>query len=78
VDGRERLRLLVRSVSRRTIRVSSHYPFDQVNPRLVFDRSAARGYHLDLPAGSTEAWPPGEEHEVLLVRFRGAGPGRES
>ena len=36
----------------RAIRVSSHYPFDQVNPRLDFDRDAARGFRLDLPAGA--------------------------
>ena len=50
------------------IRVSSHYPFERVNPRLVFDRDAARGFHLDLPAGSTERWAPGETRTVRLIR----------
>ena len=71
--GRERRRLVVRSESRRTIRVSSHFPFDRVNPRLVFDRAAASGFHLDLPSGAFETWAPGETKEVGLARFGGAG-----
>ena len=77
-DERPRLRLAVRSESTRTIRVSSHYPFDRVNRRLIFDRAAVAGFHLDLPAGSTEAWAPGEERVVDLVAFGGAGGGSES
>ncbi|MEP7361523.1 MAG: urease subunit gamma [Chloroflexota bacterium] len=53
------------------VRVSSHYPFDQVNPRLQFDRGKAKGYRLDLPAGSTLRWAPGETREVTLVAFGG-------
>ena len=70
---RDRRRMVVRSESRRTIRVSSHHPFERVNARLVFDRAAAAGYRLDLPAGLTEAWAPGETKEVDLVRFGGSG-----
>jgi urease beta subunit len=44
-----------------------------VNARLAFDREAARGRHLDLPAGSTERWSPGETRTVRLVRYGGAG-----
>jgi urease subunit gamma/beta len=69
----ERRRITVRSESRRTIRVSSHYPFQRVNARLVFDREAATGFRLDVPAGSSEAWAPGESKEVELVRFGGSG-----
>jgi urease subunit gamma/beta len=69
----ERRRLTVRSTSRRTIRVSSHHPFERVNGRLVFDRRAAAGFRLDLPAGLSEAWAPGETKEVELVRFGGSG-----
>ena len=54
-----------------SIRVSSHYPFERVNRRLVFDRAAATGFRLDLPAGSTERWAPGETRTVRLVRFGG-------
>ena len=71
VDERERLTLEVRSESTRVIRVSSHLPFERVNPRLVFDREAATGFHLDLPAGSTERWAPGETRTVRLVRHGG-------
>lgn len=70
---RERLEMTVRSDSRRAIRVTSHYPFDRVNPRLLFDRDAARGFRLDLPAGDTERWAPGETRAVRLVRFGGDG-----
>lgn len=65
-------RLRVRNTSQRVVRVSSHYPFHRVNPRLEFDRDAARGYRLDLPAGGSERWAPGEEHEVDLVAYGGA------
>jgi urease subunit gamma/beta len=70
---RDTLELTVRSESRRVIRVTSHYPFDRVNPRLVFDRDAAHGFRLDLPAGETERWTPGETRTVRLVRFGGDG-----
>jgi urease subunit gamma/beta len=72
-DRRDRRRLAVRSESRRTIRVSSHRPFERVNPRLIFERGAAVGYRLDLPAGMFETWAPGEAKEVDLVRFGGSG-----
>jgi urease subunit gamma/beta len=71
--SRDVIELAVRSESRRLVRVSSHYPFHRVNQRLVFDRVAARGYRLDLPAGASERWAPGETRTVRLVRYRGAG-----
>lgn len=70
---RDTIELTVRSESRRLVRVSSHYPFHRVNPRLVFDREAARGYRLDLPAGASERWAPGEQRTVRLVRYGGDG-----
>jgi urease subunit gamma/beta len=72
-DGRERLTLSVHNTSSRVVRVSSHYPFERVNRRLVFDRAAAAGRRLDLPAGSSERWGPGETRTVALVAFRGEG-----
>ena len=69
-DGRERRTLEVHNTSTRVVRVSSHYPFERVNQRLVFDREAAVGFHLDLDAGSTERWAPGETRSVTLVRAR--------
>ena len=62
--------LLVRSASTRVIRVSSHFPFHRANARLEFDRDAASGFRLDLPAGSSERWAPGEAKTVRLVPYR--------
>lgn len=70
-DDRDRRKLLVHNTSTRVVRVSSHYPFERVNARLDFDRAAATGYRLDLPAGSTERWSPGETRTVTLVAFGG-------
>ena len=69
----ERRQLRVTNTSRRVVRISSHFPFDRVNQRLEFDRAAAAGFRLDLEAGSSERWAPGETREVTLVRFGGAG-----
>ena len=71
VVGRERIRLPVRNDSARAVRVSSHYPFERVNARMLFDRELARGFRLDLPAGASLRWAPGETREVDLVRYGG-------
>jgi urease subunit gamma/beta len=71
--GREARTLHVTSRSTRRIRVSSHFPFHRVNARLDFDRAAARGFRLDLPAGAYEGWEPGETRTVRLVRYGGEG-----
>jgi urease subunit gamma/beta len=72
-DARERRQLEVTNTSRRVIRVSSHFPFHRVNPRLVFDRAATEGFRLDIDAGSSERWAPGEARTVTLVRLGGDG-----
>ncbi len=69
--GRERLSLRVENSSRRVVRVSSHYPFERTNARLVFDRGLAAGFRLDIPAGESVRWAPGEVREVDLVRYGG-------
>ena len=69
--GRERKRLTATNRSQRPLRVSSHYPFWLLNHRLEFDREAARGFRLDLPAGSSLAWEPGQTREVDLVAYAG-------
>jgi urease beta subunit len=69
--GRPRRRLTVVSRSQRPIRVSSHYPFWRVNARLEFDRAAAAGYRLDIPAGASVRWAPGQSREVGLVALGG-------
>ncbi len=53
------------------ISVSSHFHFFEANPRLRFDRAAAYGRHLDVPAGSTVRFDPGVEVGVRLVPFGG-------
>lgn len=73
VPERPRIRLTVSNASARPIRVSSHFPFDQANAKLSFDRNAARGYRLDLPAGDSMRWAPGETLDVELVKFGGSG-----
>ena len=74
-EGLERRTLTVTSGSERPIRVSSHYPFWRANRRLEFDRDAARGFRLDIPAGDSLRWAPGETREVTLVAL--GGPGRD-
>ena len=71
VPGRERRTLTVTNTGERPIRVSSHFPFWDANPNLSFDRDTARGFRLDLPAGDSLRWAPGETHEVTLVALGG-------
>ena len=59
------------NTSAHVVRVSSHYPFWRTNRRLDFDRDAARGFRLDVPAGGSVRFGPGESLEVTLVRFAG-------
>jgi urease subunit beta len=71
--GRERIRLTVTNRSERPVRVSSHYPFWRTNARLDFDREAARGFRLDVPAGDSVRFEPGATTQVVLVRYAGRG-----
>jgi urease subunit gamma/beta len=72
VPERTRITLAVTNTSERPVRVSSHFPFDEVNAKLAFDRDAARGFRLDLPAGDSLRWAPGETRDVDLVAYGGA------
>ena len=65
----------VTNTGSRIVRVSSHFPFEQVNARLHFDRSAVAGYHLDIPAGEHVRWGPGETLHVTLVAAKGVAGG---
>lgn len=69
--GRRTVELEVENTSGHTIFVSSHYPFFEVNRRLVFDRGLAWGMHLDVPAGDAVRWRPGETTRVRLVAYGG-------
>lgn len=65
-------RVLVRNAGDRPIQVGSHYHFFEVNGVLDFDRQAAYGMRLDIPAGTAIRFEPGEEKEVPLVALSGA------
>ena len=69
--GRETTIIRVRNTSVWPVHVGSHFHFFEVNRRLVFDRAAAYGKRLDILAGSTVRWEPGEEKEVRLVDYAG-------
>jgi urease beta subunit len=69
--GLARQTITVTSRSSRPVRVSSHYPFWRVNRRLEFDRAAATGYRLDVAAGTSVRWAPGQSREVRLVKLGG-------
>ena len=71
VPERERVSLEVTNTGERPIRISSHFPFWDSNPHLSFDRAAARGFRLDLPAGDSLLWAPGQTREVTLVALGG-------
>ena len=70
--GRERLSLVVLNTGDRPVQVGSHVHFAQSNPALEFDRAAARGFRLDVPAGTSVRFEPGAELEVGLVALAGA------
>jgi urease subunit gamma/beta len=72
-QGRRIALIEVKNDSDHTIFVSSHFPFFEVNRRLVFDRALAWGMHLDIPAGDSVRWRPGETLRVRLVAFGGRG-----
>ncbi|MGD0242856.1 MAG: urease subunit beta [Streptosporangiaceae bacterium] len=69
--GRARVTLTVENAGDRPIQVGSHYHFAQANPALSFDRDAARGYRLDIPAGTSVRFEPGVSREVTLVELAG-------
>ena len=64
--------LTVRNTGDRPVQVGSHYHFAEANPALAFDRAAARGLRLDIPAGTSVRFEPGIERDVDLVPFGGA------
>ncbi len=71
--GRERITLEVGNTGDRPVQVGSHYHFHETNDALVFDRQAARGFRLDIPAGTAVRFEPGQTRTVALVRLAGAG-----
>ncbi|KAJ5219278.1 Urease beta subunit [Penicillium cinerascens] len=70
-DGRKRIRLKVMSKGDRPIQVGSHYHFIETNPQLHFDRIQAYGYRLDIAAGTSIRFEPGDTKTVTLVEIGG-------
>jgi urease subunit beta len=69
--GREGVTVSVANTGDRPIQVGSHFHFYEVNAALAFDREAARGTRLDIPAGTAVRFEPGDEREVNLVPLAG-------
>ena len=70
---REAVTLEVANTGDRPVQVGSHYHFAETNAALRFDRAAARGHRLDIPAGTAVRFEPGQRREVRLVPYGGAG-----
>jgi urease subunit beta len=64
--------LTVANTGDRPIQVGSHYHFAEANAALAFDRQAALGYRLDIPAGTAVRFEPGQSREVSLIPYQGA------
>jgi urease subunit gamma/beta len=70
--GRETVTLRVLNTGDRPIQVGSHFHFADANDALAFDRAAAAGFRLDVPAGTSVRFEPGAERDVTLVALAGA------
>lgn len=70
-EGRESLSLTVSNTGDRPIQIGSHYHFFEANPALSFERDRARGFRLDIPAGTAVRFEPGQTREVRLVALAG-------
>lgn len=69
--GRTTATLTVVNTGDRPVQVGSHFHFFEVNRQLEFDREKAFGMRLNIPAGTAVRFEPGEEKEIVLVRFGG-------
>jgi urease len=70
-EGRKRVRIKVTSKGDRPIQIGSHYHFIETNPQLEFDRIKAYGYRLDIAAGTSVRFEPGDTKTVTLVEISG-------
>ena len=71
-EGAQDVTITVANTGDRPVQVGSHYHFAETNPGLAFDRAAARGMRLDIPAGTAVRFEPGQTREVRLVPLSGA------
>jgi urease subunit beta len=70
--GRDAVALAVANTGDRPVQVGSHYHFYETNAALSFDREAARGRRLDIPAGTAVRFEPGQTREVRLIPISGS------
>ena len=70
-EGRDTCTVSVVNSGDRPVQVGSHYHFAESNPALEFDRAAARGFRLNIPAGTAVRFEPGQTREVELVALAG-------
>ena len=69
--GRATVQLTVENTGDRPVQVGSHYHFAETNPALSFDRIAARGFRLNIAAGTAVRFEPGQSRTVELVAYAG-------
>jgi len=70
-EGRQTRRITVANTGDRPIQVGSHYHFYETNNALKFERELARGYRLNIAAGTAVRFEPGQQRDVELVEFAG-------
>jgi urease subunit beta len=71
-EGRTPVTLTVANTGDRPVQVGSHYHFFETNPALSFERPAARGMRLDIPAGTAIRFEPGQTRQVQLIPLAGS------
>ncbi|MEZ9511973.1 urease subunit beta [Vibrio breoganii] len=69
--GRETLKIKVQNTGDRPIQIGSHYHFYEANDALTFDREAAKGFRLNIPAGTATRFEPGQSRTIELVKYAG-------
>jgi urease subunit beta len=70
--GRKAIDVVVTNTGDRPVQVGSHFHFAEANPALAFDRGAAYGRRLDIPAGTAARFEPGDSRNVRLIELAGA------
>ncbi|KNX36303.1 urease subunit beta [Luteipulveratus halotolerans] len=70
-EGRERISLVIENTGDRPVQIGSHLHLPAANSALAFDRAAAEGFRLDVPAGTSVRFEPGVSREVSAVRLGG-------
>ncbi len=70
--GLAKSKVVVANTGDRPVQVGSHFHFAEVNSSLHFDRAAARGFRLDIPAGTAIRFEPGDTREIPLVALAGS------